>query len=507
MLAGSGLNGRGVLPAVARQQFSSLSRSSRSISSFRPQVSRTAIPSGPLKQSLTGTRSWRPATAVLGASAARFNSTSTSTSPVAPETPSTDFPTGTGDQSLSDLTAWDVNSIPEKIGYLKELGLDFGWGPSSIVEFFIEHFHIWGGLPWWGGIVATGMVLRLALFKPMLGAVDTSTKMSNIKYLLDPLRAKMSLYQGQQRMNEMAMVREEIAQLQKKHEIKAWKSFIPLLQVPFGFGCYRVVKNMASLPVPGLASESFGWIHDLTVADPYYVLPVISSAMMYLTFKKGGEQGTNQLTGTAVGNAVLFGLPLMSFGFMAFFPSALQLYFVATGMFGLGQSYLVHSPAFRSFFNITQVQAPPSDEHSVSAQSKALRMLTDEITAEKARLEKESSAQAKLQVSLLDRLLNNAKQSKDKMVQETKDKLDEIRGSTPAKNADGTLAEPPRLSEKDRKLADDYEKRRREEEEWKREERNHARRQAHQRAMEQSREKARSAFLKASSSSKGPSNQ
>ncbi|PWY79609.1 hypothetical protein BO70DRAFT_316248 [Aspergillus heteromorphus CBS 117.55] len=485
MLGGSALTGRGVLPAVARQRFSALSRSTRSMSSFRPQVSRTAGRSGLLNQTLTGARSWRPAPAVLGVSAARFNSTG-----VTPET--TASWANTQPEDLGVLSFLDISSIPEKIGYLKEVGLDFGWGPSAVIEFFVEHFHIWGGLPWWGSIVATGILLRIALVKPMMGAVDTSTRMNNIKPLMDPLRAKMTLYQSQGKLNELAVVREEMTQLQKTHGVNPWKSFVPMLQIPFGFGCYRVVKAMAVLPVPGLAAESVGWITDLTVADPFFILPLLTSYFMFLSFKRGGEQGNNPMNSkTTFGSAVLYGLPAISFAFMAFFPSALQLYFVSTGLFGLLQAYLVHSPAFRSWAKIAQNQPIEVD---ASKQAEAIRMLTDQMEAERARLQEQQTTQSRLQLSLIDRFLNNAKTAKTNLVKETTEKINEIRGAGPAKNADGSFAEPPRLSEKDRKLADDYEKRRREEEEWKREERNHSRRRAHQQAMEQQREKARSAF-------------
>jgi YidC/Oxa1 family membrane protein insertase len=42
---------------------------------------------------------------------------------------------------------------------------------------------------------------------------------------------------------------------------------------------------MASLPVPAMLDESVLWINDLTISDPYYMLPVVTSAFMYMTLK------------------------------------------------------------------------------------------------------------------------------------------------------------------------------------------------------------------------------
>ncbi|RHZ48939.1 membrane insertase OXA1 [Aspergillus thermomutatus] len=494
MLAGAGLKGRGGIPTIARRHLTAFPRSSRSISSFRPQSSRFSVHYGGSTQTLSGKISWKPVASIPGVISARFNSTSSATDATASEHLSNP-PIDAGVPDLSDLSAADLSSIPEHIGYLKDLGLDYGWGPSSIIQFVIEHIHIWGGLPWWASIVGTGLLLRLALLYPTLGAVDTSTKMLNIKHITEPMRQQMMMRGRDGNQIEMLKLRAEIQKIHHEHGIKSWKSFIPMLQIPFGFGCYRVVKGMAALPVPGLAMESVAWLKDLTVPDPFFILPVASSLFMYLSIRKGGENGVNQLKGTTLGSLVMFGLPAISFFFMVFFPGALQLYFVTTGLFGLGQAYLLSSDNFRKTMNVALPQRQPqigqSPGHGDSQQSKAIRMLREHLEAERAKMiQEEHKSPKSVEISFIDRALNNLKEAKENIKRETTEKL----GQGPLKNADGTPAEPPRLSEKDLKLAADYERRRKEEEEWKREERNHARREAHLKALELEREKARSAF-------------
>ncbi|KAE8144593.1 60Kd inner membrane protein-domain-containing protein [Aspergillus avenaceus] len=483
MLGGAGLKGRG-LPAMARQRLTAFPRSARSMSSFRPGTSTFPLRSGLTNQSLAGNLSWRSASAINRVSATRFNSTSSAAAAT------------TGDQwgapaEVAEFPELDVNSIPEKIGYLKDLGLDYGWGPSACIEYIIEHFHIWGGLPWWASIVGTGLLVRLALLKPMLNAADTSTKVSNLKEVIGPLRAAMTASaQGKDQVTAMKY-KAQISQVQRDNGVNPYKTFIPFLQIPIGFGCYRVVKGMASLPVPGLATESVGWIQDLTIADPYMALPAATALFMYLSFKKGGESGMNQFQQTGMGQIMLYVMPSITFAFTAFFPSALQLYFASTGLFALGQAYLLSSHKFRRFANIAIPN--PVDEVSMTPAEKqrALRMLTEAVRADTIASRPESSSQ---KISFIDRTINSIKQKASSTGNEMKEKLAEATGQGPKKNADGTLAEAPRLSEKDRKLADDYEQRRREEETWRREGRNHARRMAHMRTLEQEKEKARSAF-------------
>lgn len=212
--------------------------------------------------------------------AARFNSTSSAANPneLAPE-PSQQ-------PTEWDLSNIDIEAIPEKIGYLKELGLDYGWGPSSAVEYIMEHVHMWSGLPWLGSIVATGVLIRFAILPLFFRSADASTRIANNKHIITPVRAKMMSAAQSQNQVEMQKYRADLAKLNSELGIKSSNVFIPMfLQIPFGYGCYRVVSGMAHLPVPGLAAEQFAWIKDLTVADPFFILPLLTSGFLYMSLR------------------------------------------------------------------------------------------------------------------------------------------------------------------------------------------------------------------------------
>jgi YidC/Oxa1 family membrane protein insertase len=106
-----------------------------------------------------------------------------------------------------------------------------------------------------------------------------------VKPILNPLKNEMMRAGSEGRQMDMHLKRAEIKRIQAEHGIVPYKSFIPMLQIPLAYGCFRVIRGMTSLPVPGLANESVGWLTDLTVSDPTFILPVATSAMMFLTFK------------------------------------------------------------------------------------------------------------------------------------------------------------------------------------------------------------------------------
>lgn len=222
----------------------------------------------------------------------------------------------------------------------------------------------------------------------------------------------------------------------------------------------------------------------------------------------------NEMQKTSFGKAMLYGLPALSFCFVAFFPSALQLYFASTGLFALCQSNLLRNDSFRKWANMALPDRSLPSENPLagldrSTQSRGLRMLQEAVQAETAKLHEQSkqsgssapktqseSDSVQEQISFIDRMINSFKENKDSIQREASDKMKELKGDAPETNADGSPAEKPRLSEKDLKLAADYERRRKEEDEWKREERNHARREAHMKVLEAQREKARTSWEK-----------
>lgn len=214
---------------------------------------------------------------------ARFNSTSTA---AAATTTTTADAAQTGSTNIADLSALEIEQIPEKIGYLKELGLDYGWGPSSLMQWVIEHIHIWTGLPWWASIVAAGILVRIAMLKPTIDSSDLAAKLHAVRDVVNPVRERMVRAARDGNQVELIKARAELQDLNMKHGIKTWKALVPLfLNIPLSYGCFRVVNGMAALPVPGLAAESVGWITDLTVSDPYFVIPTATAAVFYLSIR------------------------------------------------------------------------------------------------------------------------------------------------------------------------------------------------------------------------------
>jgi YidC/Oxa1 family membrane protein insertase len=189
---------------------------------------------------------------------------------------------------------------------------------------------------------------------------------------------------------------------------------------------------------------------------------------------------------TDAGKYIIYGFPVMSFIFMAFMPSALQLYFVASGLFGLGQTYLINSDSFRRWMDLSIAKKPSDAKYSAITKntgSKGLRNLLERLEKEKAihekaRLERPApSAQEGVKISFIDRMYKKFGKAGTGL-------------SKSVSQSFGTATFEERLAKDKKKRADEYEQQRKEEDQLLRNQRNEARRKEHMQTLENERTKA-----------------
>jgi YidC/Oxa1 family membrane protein insertase len=106
-----------------------------------------------------------------------------------------------------------------------------------------------------------------------------------------------------------------------------------LVTIPIFYGLYYVLRDSVELR----QAPFFGWIHDLSAADPYFVLPILYTIVMlaqqWLMPVQPGMDPTQQ--------KMMKFMPLMFAVIFLFFPSGLVLYYVVNGLCRLLQQWWV----------------------------------------------------------------------------------------------------------------------------------------------------------------------
>ena len=186
---------------------------------------------------------------------------------------------------LNDITTSDLPPITEHIGYLKELGLDYGWGPTAFIQTLLEHVYIYTGTPWWASIIIMASLVRLGLLKGYIGAADTAGRLAVLTPHLEPVKARIAAAKASQDQHAMLIATEEMRGMFKSANVKMLKLAVPFINMPLGYGTIRLMRGMAALPVPGLDEGGFLWVKDLTLSDPYLILPLATGLAFHYTFK------------------------------------------------------------------------------------------------------------------------------------------------------------------------------------------------------------------------------
>lgn len=232
----------------------------------------------------------------------------------------------------------------EHIGYLHSLGLDYGWGPTSIVQWTLEHIHVYSGMPWWGSLMVTSVLIRVCIIPLTIKMSDSQARMATVKPLLDPLQKRMS--EGLRNKDQMAVAaaREEMQIIRRRSGFSfKWMGFAMTANMVFAYCSFKLLRAMAALPVPGFYNGGALWFKDLTLADPYYIIPGLMAAGFHLSVRYGAETGGVDPYASQPGMKplMMYVLPAIIWVSMAWFSAALTLWMATGGLISIAVGRLL----------------------------------------------------------------------------------------------------------------------------------------------------------------------
>ena len=197
---------------------------------------------------------------------------------------------------LADLSK-DLSAVPEHIGYLRELGIEFNWGARATIEWTLEHIHVLAGTPWWLSIVLTVVFFRVLCLPLTMRMTDSAARLGAMGPALQPVREKIARARAAQDNNLTQEAFQDMAQVYEDAGSSPFKMIIPVL-VPMwiGISSFTVLRAMTAIPVPGLLDGGFLWMQDLTKADPLSIIPIAASTVMYFALKVSTLYHCNPIT-------------------------------------------------------------------------------------------------------------------------------------------------------------------------------------------------------------------
>lgn len=178
----------------------------------------------------------------------------------------------------------------------------------------------------WAIIILT-FLLSVLLFPFRLKQIISMKKMQVVQPKVKAIQEKYRRYKKTD--PKRAEMNREIMELYKEHNVNPLGGCLPLLlQFPLLFAFYSLLANTIELR----QAPFIGWLQDLSVKDPYYVLPVIMGVTMYISQKM-----TPMAPGTDPTQAKMMSFMPILFTVMMFnLSSGLNLYFLFSNIFQIG---------------------------------------------------------------------------------------------------------------------------------------------------------------------------
>lgn len=178
---------------------------------------------------------------------------------------------------------------------------------------------------WGWAIIGLTIIVRLILFPLSYKGIMS---MQRLKDLTPKMKEIQEQYKGDPQKMQMHMM-----QLYKKHGANPLGGCLPLLlQIPVFFAIYRVLYNAVELK----SSQWILWIHDLSVMDPYFILPILMGASMYI------QQALTPNTLDPMQAKIFKLLPVIFTLFLITFPAGLVLYWTINNIFAIGMQLVIN---------------------------------------------------------------------------------------------------------------------------------------------------------------------
>ena len=178
----------------------------------------------------------------------------------------------------------------------------------------------------WGvAIILLTLLIKLAFFRLSAAGYKSMARMKKMQPRIQALKEEYA--------NDRAKLSQAQMELFKKENINPLGGCLPMLiPMPVFVALYWVLMESVELRQAPLAL----WIKDLSVMDPYFVLPILMGASMYYM------QKLNPAPPDPMQAKIMQLMPIAFTFICLWFPAGLVLYWLCNNLLSMAQQYLIN---------------------------------------------------------------------------------------------------------------------------------------------------------------------
>ena len=206
-----------------------------------------------------------------------------------------------------------------------ELTVDYGilWFIAQPIFWLLQHIHSLVG-NWGWSIIFLTMLIK-GIFFPLSAASYKS--MARMRAVAPKLAALKEQHGDDRQKMSQAMM-----ELYKKEKINPLGGCLPILvQMPVFLSLYWVLLESVEMR----QAPFMLWITDLSIKDPFFILPIIMGATMFI------QQQLNPTPPDPMQAKVMKMMPIIFTFFFLWFPAGLVLYWVVNNCLSIAQQWYI----------------------------------------------------------------------------------------------------------------------------------------------------------------------
>ena len=178
---------------------------------------------------------------------------------------------------------------------------------------------------WGWAIVILTILIKAAFFKLTEAQYRSTARMRKLQPRIEQLKERYG--DDRQRMSQAMM------EMYKKEKVNPLGGCLPILvQIPIFIALYWVLLESVELR----QAPFILWIDNLSVRDPYFILPALNAIFMFATQRLTPMVGMDPLQ-----QKMMTAMPIVFSIMFAFFPAGLVLYWATNAGLSLAQQYYI----------------------------------------------------------------------------------------------------------------------------------------------------------------------
>lgn len=225
----------------------------------------------------------------------------------------------------SRLYAGPTEATLNKIAPGFGLTVDYGWLTIIAVPLFwtMSLFHSWTH-NWGVAIILLTFLIKLLFFPLSAASYRSMAKMRLVAPKLEKIKKQYA--DDREQLNRAMM------ELYKTEKINPLGGCLPVvIQIPVFIALYWSILGSVEMR----NAPFFGWITDLSAADPYYILPLIMGASMITQMR------LNPKPADPMQAKVMQFMPIVFSVMFFFFPAGLVLYSIVNNVLSITQQWFI----------------------------------------------------------------------------------------------------------------------------------------------------------------------